>query len=151
MTSETDPGTAPATQVTAVDTLYAQVQQFYAHQMQLLDSFDAERWADTFTEDAVFDLPALERPVRGRAELAAAVRRTKERQERNREQQRHWVGMLQVQPQPDGTLGTRYYALIYVTPDGGASTVMRMCVIEDVLVPYLGEWRACSRRVTFDG
>src|SRR3982751_3349521 len=46
--------------------LYAQVQQFYAHQMRILDADDddaadadavEERWVATFTEDAVVELP----------------------------------------------------------------------------------------------
>ncbi|MFJ9646103.1 nuclear transport factor 2 family protein [Streptomyces sp. NPDC004244] len=130
--------------------VYAEVQQFYAHQMQLFDSFEAERWAGTFTEDAVFDVPTLPEPVRGRAALAANVRRNREVQARSGEQLRHWIGMLDVQPQSNGTLRTRCYALVHLTPRGGESRVHRVCVMEDELVLSRGRWRTSRRLVTRD-
>ncbi|WP_372343053.1 nuclear transport factor 2 family protein [Streptomyces sp. KL116D] len=58
----------------AFGALYATIQQFYAHQMQLFDDHDAERWAGTFTEDAVFcrahARPAGARPCLARGERA---------------------------------------------------------------------------------
>ncbi|MFF1716123.1 nuclear transport factor 2 family protein [Streptomyces sp. NPDC058268] len=131
-------------------TLYARVQQFYAHQMQLFDAHDAERWAGTFTEDAVFAVPTLDEPLRGRAALAASVHRNRTQQERGKEQLRHWLGMLDVQPQPDGTLRVRAYTLVYATPHGGGPRVSRVCVLEDVLVRSRGKWRTRSRLVTRD-
>lgn len=130
--------------------LYAQVQQFYSHQMQLFDAHEADRWAATFTEDAVFDVPTLDEPVRGRAGLAANVLRNKAQQERSGEQLRHWIGMLDIQPQHDGQLHTRCYALVYVTPRGGVSKVLRVCVMQDVLVRVRGKWRTRHRIVTRD-
>ncbi|MGW1104711.1 nuclear transport factor 2 family protein [Streptomyces sp. NPDC002540] len=130
--------------------LYAQIQQFYAHQMQLFDSHEAERWAGTFTEDAVFDVPTLDEPVRGRAALASNVRRNKAQQARGGERFRHWIGMLDLRPQADGTLRTRCYALVYVTPGQGGSAVHRVCVMEDVLVRSRGKWRTRHRVVTRD-
>ncbi|MFB8392643.1 nuclear transport factor 2 family protein [Streptomyces yangpuensis] len=130
--------------------LYAEVQQFYAHQMQLFDSFEAEAWAGTFSPDAVFDVPTLPRPVRGREELAANVRRNEEAQGRTGEQLRHWLGMVDVQPQPDGTLRTRAYALVYLTPRGGEARVHRVCVMEDSLARCRGQWRVVHRLVTRD-
>ncbi|MFF3178053.1 nuclear transport factor 2 family protein [Streptomyces sp. NPDC057900] len=130
--------------------LYAQIQQFYARQMQLFDLHEAERWAGTFTEDAVFDVPTLDEPVRGRLALASNVRRNKAQQERSGERFRHWIGMLDLRPQPDGTLHTRCYALVYVTPGQGGSAVHRVCVMEDVLVRSRGKWRTRHRVVTRD-
>lgn len=130
--------------------VYAEVQQFYAHQMQLFDSFEAEPWAGTFTENAVFDVPTLPEPVRGRAELAANVRRNRELQAKSGEQLRHWLGMLDVQRQGNGTLRTRCYALVYMTPRGGESRVHRVCVMEDELVLSRGRWRVSHRLVTRD-
>jgi 3-phenylpropionate/cinnamic acid dioxygenase small subunit len=130
--------------------VYAEVQQFYAHQMQLFDSFEAEPWAGTFTENAVFDVPTLPEPVRGRAELAANVRRNRELQAKTGEQLRHWLGMLDVQRQANGTLRTRCYALVYMTPRGGESRVHRVCVMEDDLVLCRGRWRVSHRLVTRD-
>ncbi|MFC7896681.1 nuclear transport factor 2 family protein [Streptomyces sp. NPDC057381] len=130
--------------------LYARVQRFYAHQMQLFDRHDAEGWAATFTEDAVFDVPTLDQPVRGRAGLVASVRRNRRRQEDVGEQHRHWIGMLDVRPGHGGTLLTRCYALVYVTPRGGGSELLRVCVMEDELVRDGAEWRTRRRVVTRD-
>ncbi|MFF3487421.1 nuclear transport factor 2 family protein [Streptomyces sp. NPDC002701] len=130
--------------------LYARVQRFYAHQMQLFDLHDADGWAATFTEDAVFTVPTVPGPVRGRAELAANVLRNRARQGDSGEQHRHWIGMLDVQGGPDGSLRTRCYALVYVTPRGGSSEVLRVCVMEDVLVLVDGEWLTRRRVVTRD-
>ncbi|MCX5151556.1 nuclear transport factor 2 family protein [Streptomyces sp. NBC_00320] len=130
--------------------LYAEVQQFYSRQMQLFDSFEAEPWARTFTEDAVFDVPTLPAPVVGRAALASNVRRNAELKATSGEQFRHWLGMLDVQPQPDGSLHTRSYALVYLTPRGGVSKVHRVCVMEDVLVRSSGTWEISHRLVTRD-
>ncbi|WP_051846245.1 nuclear transport factor 2 family protein [Streptomyces sp. NRRL F-5053] len=130
--------------------LYAEIQQFYSHQMQLFDAFDGARWAATFTPDAVFDVPTLERPLRGRAELAASVEHNRTQRERGGEQLRHWIGMLDLSPQPDGTLHTRCYALVHATPRGGPSRVLRVCVMRDVLVRSRGKWRTHHRVVTRD-
>ncbi|MEG8280426.1 nuclear transport factor 2 family protein [Streptomyces sp. AHA2] len=130
--------------------LYGQVQQFYAHQMQLFDAYEADRWAATFTEDAVFEVPTLDAPVRGRAGLAAGVRRNRAQQERSGERLRHFVGMLDVQPGRAGELNTCCYALVYLTPRGGTSRVVRVCVMQDVLVRVRGKWRTRHRVVTRD-
>lgn len=130
--------------------LYAEVQQFYAHQMQILDAHDTERWAGTFTEDAVLELPSLPEPVRARAGLARYVRAGAARQRRAGRRLNHWVGMLDVQPQEDGSLHTRCSALVFVTPSGGTSKVLYVCVMEDVLVRSRGKWRTAHRRVTRD-
>ncbi|MGA5127601.1 nuclear transport factor 2 family protein [Streptomyces pseudogriseolus] len=130
--------------------LYAQVQEFYAHQMRILDAHDAERWALTFTEDAVLELPALPEPVRALDGLARYVRAGAERQRRAGGRLDHWVGMLDVRPQPDGTLRTRCSALVYVTPGGESPKGLRVCVMEDVLVRTGDEWRTAHRRVTRD-
>ncbi|MCB5181023.1 nuclear transport factor 2 family protein [Streptomyces antimicrobicus] len=114
--------------------LHAEVQQFYAHQMQRLDLGEARAWSLTFTEDAVFDVPTLPEPVRGRAGLVASARRARAQLEAAGERHRHVLGMLDVRPLPDGTVAVRAYAVVYATPVGGASRVHRMCVCEDVLV-----------------
>ncbi|MEU4469095.1 nuclear transport factor 2 family protein [Streptomyces sp. NPDC024017] len=130
--------------------LYAQVQQFYAHQMQLFDAHDADGWAATFTQDAHFDVPTLAEPVRGRAGLAANVRRNKAQQEGDGRRLRHWIGMLDIRSRRGEELRTRCYALVYATERGGPSTVLRVCVMEDVLVRVDGAWLTRHRIVTRD-
>ncbi|WP_369193277.1 nuclear transport factor 2 family protein [Streptomyces djakartensis] len=130
--------------------LYGQVLQFYAHQMQLFDGHEAERWAATFTEDGVFDVPTLDAPLRGRAGLAANVRRSRAVQERGGDRLRHFVGMLDIQPGRADELHTRCYALVYGTAPGGSCRVVRVCVMQDVLVRVRGKWRTRHRVVTRD-
>ena len=150
MTTDTLIRAEHTTQGTPFGDLYAQVQQFYSHQMQLFDAHDAERWAATFTEDAVFDVPTLDEPVRGRAGLTSNVLRNKAQQQRSGQRLRHWIGMLDVQPQRDGELRTRCYALVYGTPRGGSSKLLRVCVMEDALVRVRGKLRTRRRLVTRD-
>ncbi|MEU6381105.1 nuclear transport factor 2 family protein [Streptomyces sp. NPDC046909] len=130
--------------------LYAEVQRFYAHQMRILDAHDTERWAGTFTEDAVLELPSLTEPVRGRAGLARYVRAGAARQRQAGGRLQHWIGKLDVQPQDDGSLHTRCSALVHAAPSGGGSKVLCVCVMEDVLIRVRGEWRTAHRRVTRD-
>ncbi|MGW1216648.1 nuclear transport factor 2 family protein [Streptomyces sp. NPDC002499] len=130
--------------------LYAQVQQFYAHQMQLLDTHDSQRWARTFTPDAVFELPSLPGPLCGRAGLAHYLRAGAERRQRAGSRLNHWVGKLDLQPRADGSLRTRCSALVYLTPHGGSGRVLSVYVMEDVLVGARGVWRTAHRRVVRD-
>ncbi|MBW5483877.1 nuclear transport factor 2 family protein [Streptomyces bambusae] len=131
--------------------LHAEVQQFYAYQMQRLDLGEAEDWSLTFTEDAVFDVPTLAEPVRGRAGLVASVRRARAELAATGERHRHFMGMADVRPRADGTVGVRSYAIVYASRPGGASRVHRVCVCEDVLVRGAdGALRVRARQVTRD-
>jgi SnoaL-like domain len=130
--------------------LQAEVQQFYARHMQLLDDGRAEEWAETFTADGSFAPPTLPEPVRGRANLAAAVGRAHAELVAAGETHRHWHGMVHVQPATDGTLLVRCYALVFATPRGGEPRIHRACVCTDVLVREDGELRVRERVVTRD-
>ncbi|MCS0602281.1 nuclear transport factor 2 family protein [Streptomyces sp. LP11] len=134
----------------AFTALYARVQQFYAHQMQLLDLGECDRWAATFTEDATFEVPTLPEPVAGRAALAAATGRTAAELAASGIRHRHFVGMFDVAGQSDGTIHVRSYAIVYASPVGGESRVHRVCVCDDVLVRVPGGLQVASRRVTRD-
>lgn len=138
---------------------YAQVQQFYAEHMQLLDSGAVDAWALTFTEDAVLDVPTLSEPLRGREALRESLRRTSEQLATAGVQRRHWHGMVAVFPQDDGTLRVRCYALVFSTPHGRAAAehgfsagpgLHQVCVCEDVLVREEGRLLVRTRRVTRD-
>lgn len=129
---------------------YTEVQNFYAHHFQLLDSGKAEEWAQTFAEDGFFWPQTLPEPVRGRAELTVGVRAEQDRLREAGEQRRHWHGMVAVTPREDGTLHVRCYALIFSTPKGGKPALHMTCVCEDVLVREAGELKVLERRVTRD-
>ncbi|SEF65945.1 SnoaL-like domain-containing protein [Thermomonospora echinospora] len=130
--------------------VYADVQQFYARHMHLLDAGAADEWAATFTEDGVFAPPSAPEPVRGRANLAAGVRESFAKLTAAGEVHRHLLSMVTVEPQPDGSLHVRSYAQVIATPRDGAARLHLMCVCADVLVRVDGELRVRERRVTRD-
>ncbi len=135
--------------------LHARVEGFYARHMQLLDSGRAEEWAAQFTEDAVFDVPTLPEPVRGREGLIASVREGRRRLAESGQRHRHWQGVIDVQRQDDGTLQVRAYTQVLAStvgegPEGGRSWLHRVCVCEDVLVVEGEAFLVRSRKVTRD-
>jgi hypothetical protein len=134
----------------AFERLYVEVQQFYARHMHLLDAGAADEWAATFTEDGTFIEPSLATPIRGRAELIASMSRAAAGFAAAGEVRRHWHGMLDVDPRPDGTVAVRCYALVFSTLRNAAPRLHRTCVCEDVLVREDGHLRVSSRRVTRD-
>jgi 3-phenylpropionate/cinnamic acid dioxygenase small subunit len=131
-------------------TLYAEVQSFYAHHMQLLDAGDAAGWAETFTEDGTFLPPSLPEPVRGRAALTAGVRRSAAELAGKGEVHRHCVLMPAVTVRSDGALTVRSYTQIIATRRDEQPRLHLMCVCEDVLVRENGVLKVRERRVTRD-
>jgi len=130
--------------------LYQEIQQFYAGQMQLLDSGAAEAWADTFTEDGVFAANA-NAPVGGRSAIAAAARSTTDDLVARRIQRRHWLGMLHVQPVGVDEVKVSSYALILEIPSGGEVSARLSTTCDDTLVRGgNGGWLVRERRVVRD-
>jgi len=142
---------APAPTIASVET-YVEAQQFYARQVHLLDTLQAEPFAATFTEDAVFDHSPTAPPLHGRSAIAREVGEFQQRQlGQEPVQRRHWFNMMQVFEHPDGTLHAHYYALIVVTRRGQAVPVVApSCAVHDILVREDGELRTRSRKVTPD-
>ena len=114
--------------------LYQEVQQFYARQMRYLDEGAVAQWAETFEVDGVFAANAHPEPYRGRDTIEAGARKAAEQLAADGIQRRHWLGMLDVDEQPDGTILARTYALILSTPKGGQAGVHLSTTCEDVLV-----------------
>jgi hypothetical protein len=139
---------APA--ATEFAALYAEVQQFYARHMHLLDNGEADAWAATFTEEATFSVPTLPAPVVGRAGLAAAVKRSAAALAEAGEQHRHWPGVFDVVPQQDGSVVVHSYTTVFASPRGGESRVHRECTCTDVLVREGGALFVKDRRVSRD-
>ncbi|MFF3312421.1 nuclear transport factor 2 family protein [Streptomyces sp. NPDC002952] len=129
--------------------LYAQVQQFYTHQLQLLDTHDTPSLAATFTKDAVLELPAPATPLPAREALARYPRAGAARLRGSGARLTHWLGMLDVQPRTEN-LHTRCSALVHQTPVTGGSKILYVCVMHDVLVHTAGTWRIAHRRITRD-
>lgn len=144
--------TEPTPVYTPVDAeTYARVQQFYAFQMGLMDDREAERWADTFTEDALFQEPSKLEPLNGRAEIKAAAGVSADKHAANGLRLRHWLGMLSVDVEPDGSLRARCYAQAIRIPKGGAPDLFATVVCRDHLVPDGTGWLVKHRHLTHDG
>lgn len=132
--------------------LYAEVQLFYARQMQHMDAVHAESFAATFAEDGVFEHSPDAPPFRGRAAIAAEVSDYNVRRfAQDPVRRRHWFNMLDVREEPDGTVHTQFYALVVTTRPGQPQPVIApSCVVRDVLVREGGELRTQRRKVTQD-
>lgn len=136
---------------TALDTteLYQRVLQFYARQSQLLDAGDVTAWAATFTADGVFAADAHPEPVNGRGNIERAARAAADDIARRGLRRRHWLGMVDVTTD-DGTIRSRYYALVFLTPIAGQAALHVSTTGEDVLVRSGGGLLVRERRISRD-
>lgn len=149
VSSEPTAPTAPARGADA--DLYAEVQHFYARQMQLLDARSCVEWAGTFTEDGVFAANGLPAPAEGRAAIETAARAAQDRLAAEGLVHRHWLGMVTADRAADGTVRARSYALVIQVPLGGVPALHRSTVCEDTLVRGEdGSLLVRDRRVTRD-
>lgn len=130
--------------------LYAEVQQFYADQMQRLDNKEIEAYADTFTEDAEFQHTPGREPARTRAGIVRDLHEFHKRFENDPMQRRHWFNMINLQPQDDGSIRSTCYALIVKIRPGSKPEIAPSCVVHDVLVWEDGALLTRSRRVEHD-
>ncbi|WP_369033858.1 MULTISPECIES: nuclear transport factor 2 family protein [Streptomyces] len=130
--------------------LYTEVVQFYARQAHLLDSGEAERWADTFTEDGQFVQNARPEPWIGRDQIRERMRTGLDRIFGEGLQRRHWLGMVDVVSSDDKTVTTRYYAAIYSTVKDGAPQLYLSTAVDDVLVRTSQGLKVRHRLVSHD-
>lgn len=146
MTADIESVVTPVTTET-----YTQILQFYAQHVQLLDNGRAEEWSDQFTEDGVFSQNVKPDPKIGRAVIGAGMRRGVDRIAATGVTRRHWFGMVDAAAQPDGSVRTRYYAIVFETPKGGRPSVYLSTTGADELVRQDGRWLVRSRHVAHDG
>jgi len=130
--------------------VYYEVQQFYGRQMRHLDEGRVEEWAGTFTGDGTFAANAHPQPSVGRAAIEQGAREAARQLAEQGIRRRHWLGMLEVDERPDGTIVAKTYALIISTPLGGQAAVHLSCSCEDVLVREEGALLVKSRQVARD-
>jgi hypothetical protein len=131
-------------------TLHAEIERFYAAQMQLLDRGAVKDWADTFTEDGTFAASGLPAPVRGRDTIATSAGRAYEERTARGVVHRHWLGMLVVDPSSEDVVRARSYALVIEVPVGGSPALHRSTVCDDVLIRDVDRWLVRERLVTRD-
>jgi actinorhodin biosynthesis protein ActVIA len=130
--------------------LYAEVQHFYAKQMQYLDARKLEAYAETFTEDAEFAHTPDREPARTRAGIVHDLYDFHKRFDGDPVQLRHLFNMIDVEPQEDGSIRSTCYALVVTTRPGGKPEIAASCVVHDVLVHTKGGLLTKSRRVDYD-
>jgi actinorhodin biosynthesis protein ActVIA len=139
--------------------LYIEVQEFYARQIRLHDTGRIEEWAATFTEDGqIQHLPehAVDHRVgksliRGRAELADAMKKIVKRLAEDKIQQRHWYTTMTVEPRDDGAIETSFYAVVNWIKRGGKPVPEVHTHARDVLVrDGNGNLRVHSRTLKHD-
>ena len=131
--------------------LHARVRQFYAHQMALSEGGMVDRWAATFTENAVFEDSFTPEPLHGRAAIRDSVAEGIERIVLQGLDFRHWFGEFQLEAVADGGVLARYRALAMATPSGGRVAVQGHAVCQDHLVPQGDGWLVRRRSLQFDG
>jgi actinorhodin biosynthesis protein ActVIA len=145
--------TIPAAAPSAAPTgLYAEVQQFYARQVHLLDALRAEEFAATFAVDGVFQFSPDAPAITGRTAIAAAMRGAAERRAAAAPvRQRHWFSMLDTRQQSDGTVRTDLYGLIVTSRPGEMVPVIAPSfMVRDTLIREDGELRTLEREVIAD-
>lgn len=131
--------------------VYAEVQQFYAHHILLMDECRPEETVLTFSEDAVMTSPPkIVEPIRGRAALLEGLRHVAATLAAEGVRYRRCHSMFSVHPMPDGRLAVRAYVQVVRTERGKGSWLHAMCVCEDVLIRVGGALLIAERTVTRD-
>jgi actinorhodin biosynthesis protein ActVIA len=140
-----------ATATTTFTDTYTAVLQFYARQVQLLDSGRFEEYAATFTADGEFQHTPGQPAARTTAGIVAELYAFNKRFDDDPVQRRHWFNMINVTERADGALDAAFYALVVTTRPGVKEPVVGpSCFVNDVLVFENGELRNRSRRVDHD-
>jgi actinorhodin biosynthesis protein ActVIA len=130
--------------------LYAQIQHFYARQMQALDGRRFHDYAATFTPEGIFQhSPGLE-PARGREEIVRVLIDFHRKFDDDPVQRRHWFNHVVLDPRDDGSISSTAYVLVVTVRPGGKPEIAPSCLVHDVIVPDGTEFRLSSRRVTHD-
>lgn len=129
--------------------LYAEVQQFYAMQMQRLDRRDLDGYAATFTDDAEFFHTRGRPACHTRAGILSDLYKFHEQFEADPQQRRHWFNMVNLEPLDDGNIqSTAYCLVVKIRPEQKPEFVS--CVVNDILARVDGELLTQYRRIDYD-
>lgn len=124
------------------------IQQLYARQALAVDRGDAQEWASTYTEQAVFTSPTFSIVAQGRAQLRDFAKMSHADAAARGEQLRHIVSNMHLIDESDGSARIRAYLMIVATSTA-ASRIDRMLVVDDHLARQPGEAWLFTRRETF--
>jgi len=130
--------------------LQAEIGFMYAEQMHLLDDGKGAAWAETFTEEGIFEANAQPAPTVGRDAISVAAQSVADDLTARGITRRHWLGMLAVRRTGADTAVARSYALIIFTPRGGEAVIRCSTSCTDDLVRVDGRWLVAHRRVRRD-
>lgn len=130
--------------------IYYSVEQFYARQMQVLDSGDAPRWAATFTNDGTFSSNGMQNAITGYDKLLAAAEKAVATLASEGITRRHLMSTLTIDGGDDTGVLTRCYVLVIDT-NNGKTTLHMSTVMEDLLVFSEAGWLVQKRTVSRDG
>jgi actinorhodin biosynthesis protein ActVIA len=136
--------------VISTTNLYAEVQQFYAMQMQRLDRVDIEGYAATFTDDAEFFHTPGHPASQTRAGILRDLHKFHEQFETDPMQRRHWFNMVNLELLADGSISSTAYCLVVKIRPGQKPEIAPSCVVNDILVRVNGELLTQYRRVDHD-
>jgi hypothetical protein len=118
-----------------------EIQELYARYALMIDSGDAEGWANTFTPDGVFNNSS-----RGHDALVQFVHDW--RANRNGANRRHWYNNLILTPTAAGVRASVYMILLDVGTRPPAP--VNSYLYDDALVRTAGGWRFQSRVLKSD-
>lgn len=130
--------------------LYTEVQQFYAHQMHLLDANRLEEFAATFTSDGSHQPSPNKPPAYGRDHIVAAIQEFDERYRDDPIVRRHWLNMLTVEQDSSGSVRADFYALVVATRPGVPPIIPTSCFVHDELHYEGDKLYVRSRRIDHD-
>ena len=115
---------------------YIDIQQLYARYALLIDTGDAEGWANTFTPDGVFNNSS-----KGHDALVQFVHDWRDK--RRGASLRHWNSNLVITPSANGATGSVYMLLLDISIKVPSPTASYR--YEDALVKTAGGWRFKTR------
>lgn len=141
----------------ALAEIYAEVSQFHARQLQLLDAGlhdDAalRSWAETLAVDAEHWVNSRPAPTHGREAILTAQQANPIWLELKRRDlmRRHLISNLVVEVGTDDTVHSAYYVQVVDTARGGPVTVGSPTLVRETLTREGGELRTLRRKVERD-
>ncbi|MCE6995360.1 nuclear transport factor 2 family protein [Saccharothrix sp. S26] len=129
---------------------WAELGQFYAEQMAVLDDGDAEGWVDTFTEDGVFVPPNDAPEVKGRQALLVGTRSTVARLDEAGTVRRHVQTNMNLVELSGDSARTVSYVLVVDSTPGEPTRITTSTVMRDELVRDGARWLVARRVVLRD-
>lgn len=133
--------------------LYTRILQFYARQMQSLDSQNFYQYSETFSEGGLFKHSPNQPAAHGREEiLETLIGFHKSKFSDTPVQRRHWFNQVCVTKGEDGDIHSTLYTLVITSQKGEETRYGPSCFVTDLLrEDKNGNIETFSRVVDHDG